>query len=444
MGFFNGKDFDFVLGLEWEKAVRLFASQSKGTIIHWDVNQIRVVVRERGRSVTIDFAPLRGDDIESDLRERDFTINSMALSVSDLFNREGLHIIDPLGGKKHLQDKIIHADSNISFDQDPLRILRTFRFARAFNFTIEKKTLSLLQKKAHLLPAAAPERIKRELFAILHLPDADGTLRELIHLGIIYLLFPELKLFQAVKQGPPHRHDLLEHSLKTVGLLANLIDAPDKAFKNCAAYLNNYLNEYLEEGVISRRALLMFAGLLHDSGKTMTRSVDGSRIRFLGHEAEGLKLNQQIGRRLLLGKKALRVLETVTKNHMRILQLSELKQISAQAQNRLLRDIEKAPLEVLLLARADVSATSTEDSYKKTKDRVEHLVEQLAETFLSSARDNVYEPLVTGEDILKVMKIPEGQAVGDLLREIHEGERQGIFNSREEVITWLKQKKKSG
>jgi hypothetical protein len=222
-----------------------------------------------------------------------------------------------------------------------------------------------------------------------------------------------------------------------------MLKNPEKHFKGCWPLLRDYFKQNIEEGIITRRALLVCAGFLHDSGKITTRTYEGKTIKFYGHEAAGAALNHEISRRMLLGKKARRILEMITRNHMRILQLATGCKITERAIIRLLRDIKEAPLEVVLLALADTYATSTDKGYKNTQENVKQLVRLLLKRYSEPDHAMFAKALVTGNDIMQIMGIPEGRVVGKILREIHEGERTGLLNSRQEVITWLKKKKRS-
>jgi poly(A) polymerase len=443
MGFFYGKDFDFTLGESWERVTRLFAEKTRGKVISWDFNQKRVIVRSGDDTITVDFAKFKGANIEDDLLARDFTINSMGVAVDELFLKRDPRLIDPLDGKKHLAEKIIKADSPSVFDHDPIRILRAIRFAAAFNFSIENKTKSLMRKKASLVSMVAAQRIKRELFAMLDLERAPVAVRLLVQLGVMQQLIPELRLFSLTKQGLPHQYNLLKHSLKTIGFLADMLKNPEKHFTGYGTRLRNYFDEYIEDGVITRRALLISAGFLHDSGKLTTKTYAGKTVRFFGHEAAGAEQNQEIARRMLLGRKARRVLDIITRNHMRILQLATGDKITERAIVRLLRDIKEAPLEVMLLALADTYATSADRNYKSTQGNVRQLVKLLLKRYFVTDHAMPAKALVTGNDIMKIMGIPEGPAVGKVLHEICEEERKGFLNSRQEVISWLKKKKRS-
>jgi poly(A) polymerase len=420
MGFFYGKDFDFVLGEKWRSAARLFALKAHGTLIPWDCNQIRIVVREAGTTITVDFTGFRVPGIMGDLRERDFTINSMALSVASLFQDADPVIYDPLGGRNHLQEKVLQSDGDASFDQDPLRILRAIRFSRAFNFRIEDKTKSLMREKAQLLTGVARERVKRELFAIFNLPGAEQAIKELAAFHIIHHLLPDLQ------------PELLPHSLQTVECLAAIMDHPESVADSHAAGIQAYLHEYIEAGVITRRALLLCAALLHDCGK----SSDSEGIRPLCPGRESVNFNQKMVRRLLLGRKAHRILATITQLYIRMHQMAECEEVHEQAMRRFLCDTEEAPIETVLLALAVMRARGL----PKAADRVMQLTEKVLALLFAVPAGDLYQQLISGEDIMAIMNLPPGEMVGKILSEIHDGERDGRFNNREEVLEWLKKR----
>jgi poly(A) polymerase len=440
-GFFYGKDFDFAAGDGFDELVSSFARLVKGKIIPWDFSQTRILFKKRGKYVSVDFSQFKGPDILSDLKQRDFTINSMAVDLKSLISDDIPVIIDPLRGKRDLENKIIKISSKSSFDTDPLRILRGIRFARQFGFLVNRQTLELMKRKAFLIEQVARERIKREFFAIMHLPKVLQSIQELLDIGIIQTLIPELKDFSYVTQGYPHQHNLIDHSLKTVEFLDGLLNSPGSLAKGYENQIGSYFNEEIEQGV-TRKSLLMLAGILHDSGKAATRSVADDRVTFHGHEREGARLNRTIAKRLGLGKRAQKIIEQVTKNHMRLLHLSQLDEITERAKIRLLKDVDGTSLEVLFLAVSDARATSMEDAYTETVKKVKCLATQLAERVLSFPYELQTEPIITTHEVMKIMDIPEGPEVGAILREIHERERTGLVNSREDVIQWLKKRKK--
>jgi tRNA nucleotidyltransferase/poly(A) polymerase len=224
---------------------------------------------DSGAYETVDFAKFKAPDIDGDLRLRDFTINALALDLRKLCETGDTALIDPLGGRQDIQNKIVRMCSSRSFDDDPLRMLRAIRFARQLGYTIDFQTFSLCSEKHELITKVSIERIKKELFTILHLPAPAVSLSQLMQMGFMGLFLPQLEDRAGVAQGPPHQHNLLAHSLLTVERLTGIVDAAAGIEGIPERRMREYLGEVLEEGV-TRRALLVFAALLHDSGKPGT------------------------------------------------------------------------------------------------------------------------------------------------------------------------------
>jgi tRNA nucleotidyltransferase/poly(A) polymerase len=440
MGSFIVNDADFAVGEGAEDIVSTFAEMVNGRVIPWDFSQTRIVFKEKGRYVSVDFSRYKGSDIIGDLEQRDFNINSMAVGLNSLMEDETPEIIDPLQGRRDIEKKIIRVCKESSFDSDPLRILRGIRFAREFGFSIEMKTFELMKKKSMLIEQVSRERIIREFFSILDRPDLLKSIEELREAGIMNRLIPELEKMAFISQGPPHQYNLLEHSLKTVQYLRQRLDGPEGLVEGYDNQIETYFKEQIQEGV-TRRSLLMFAGLLHDSGKMETkRSVDG-KVAFYGHEKQGALLNRTIAKRLGLGKQAQRMIGQVTENHMRLLQLSQLSKITMRAKLRLLKDCKATALETLLLAVSDSMATSTDNAFAEKTEKVKYLVRELAEKIMSIPEEVHCAPILKGREVMDLLGITEGPEVGAILREAFDRERAGLFNSRQDALEWLKQKK---
>ncbi len=440
-GFFNGADFDLVVGGRFDYAVELFSRMVNGKTIPWDFNQTRIVFKEKGRYICADFSLMKGADILDDLKQRDFTINSMAVDLRGLCNDEIPEIIDPLGAGNDLKNKIIKACTEKAFDDDPLRILRGIRFSRMFDFSIERKTFAIMGKKASLLKKVAQERIKREFFTVLHLPNAFQSLKEMIELGAVQQFLPELNRLSDVRHGPPHQYSLFGHSLETVKAMSDVLDKNNELTYAYRDIITKYFNAEIEQGV-TRRSLLIFAGILHDMGKTVTGRECKGKKTFHGHEKEGAGLNKSIAKQLGLGRHAQKIIEKITKNHMRILQLSQLKEITERAKIRFLLDIEGVALEVLFLAVSDVQATSSDDSYMKTVVKVKKVAVEMLKRILEPACNLETKPLMTGYEVMKILEITEGEEVGGFLRQIRDRERKGLFKTGEDAVKWLKKQKK--
>lgn len=440
-GVFSHGDCDFAVAGRFDDIVGAFASRVKGHAIPWDFHQTRIVYRTAaGAYESVDFALCKTPDIDGDLRLRDFTINAMAFDLRRLCETGDPALIDPLGGRQDLQNKIVRMCSSRTFDDDPLRMLRAVRFARQLGYTIDFSTFSLCTEKHNLITGVSIERIKKELFTILHLACPALSLRQLMQMGFMGLFLPQLASWVGVEQCPPHEHNLLEHSMLTVERLTDILDGGAALDPASARRVGQYLAEVLEEGV-TRRALLVFATLLHDSGKPGAAQEADGKLHFHGHDQEGSRINKAIAERLGLGRRCRRIMELATANHMRLLQLSLLEQPTERAKLRFVRDCEDVAVEVLLLAIADMMATSSDQAYLLRLETARALAAELLEKILDAPCVQDKDLLLTGKDIMDELDVEEGPRVGKLLHELNLAERQGRINTREEAMAWLKARK---
>ena len=196
-------DFDFALADGFDELVAACARAQRGKVIPWDVDQKRIVFRQGNERVTVDFSRMQTTDILRDLQQRDFTVNAMALAV----HASNTDLIDPLGGQADLQARCLRMCSEGAFEADPLRMLRAVRFARQLSCEIEPRTQESMRRNSALITRPARERIKRELFMILHGPAQETSLRELLACGLLERLLPDILLMSGVRQSPPHEHD---------------------------------------------------------------------------------------------------------------------------------------------------------------------------------------------------------------------------------------------
>lgn len=174
-------DLDFAVKGDTLALAKEFAAKVGGTFVVLDeVFSVARVVKDR---FTIDFSELRGESIENDLSERDFTINAIALELSEL------KVIDPFFGFDDLKKGVIRMVREENLKADPLRILRAYRFCGTLNFRIDESTREGMVKNSHLLKATARERIKDELWKILCLPNSSETLKLMIEDNVFSSIF---------------------------------------------------------------------------------------------------------------------------------------------------------------------------------------------------------------------------------------------------------------
>ncbi len=174
---------------------RQLANALGGHYAYMNDKASRITIKRHQQEIILDISPLHGATIEEDLRRRDFTINAIALPLSEavdsLTTGASLPLVDPLYGNDDLSAHCLRAVDDATFQHDPLRMLRAVRFMHRYQFTIEPHTDQMLTRDASLLTQAAPERIHHELYAILEPPGATTRLRFLDSHGLFTVLIPE-------------------------------------------------------------------------------------------------------------------------------------------------------------------------------------------------------------------------------------------------------------
>jgi tRNA nucleotidyltransferase/poly(A) polymerase len=425
-------DFDFALAEGFDELVAAFARTQRGKVIPWDVDQKRIVFRQGNERVTVDFSRMHQPDILCDLHQRDFTVNAMALAV----HASDTELIDPLGGQADLASRCLRMCSEGAFEADPLRMLRAVRFARQLSCEIEPRTQESMRLNSALITRPARERIKRELFMILHGPAQEQSLRELLACGLLQRLLPDILLMSGVRQSAPHEHVLLEHCLLTVRFLEEVQRMQDTRFDGVRAKMNEYLHQSFEEGV-TMAALLSFVALLHDIGKPACACDDNGRMRFYGHDTAGAAIIRRIARETGLGRKAQQVLGCLVENHMRILQMSQLENLSERAKLRFVRDCGTVAPGVCLLAIADSLATGSMPEFQDSSQRVRDIARELCGRFFASQDMHETAPLLTGADVINALGRGPGPHVGRILRQAAQLERNGTLQNREAAVAWL-------
>src|SRR6266446_901056 len=219
-------DWDIVTSGDASLLARTLADKLEGHYVHMHDKASRVVVKHQQQETILDIAPLKGNTIEEDLHQRDFTINAIAAPLAEVTHYldvgNPIQFIDPLNGLADISARRLKAVNDNVFKHDPLRMLRAIRLNMRYQLSIDPSTEHLIKRDAKLLLLAAPERIHDELCAILEPDGATGQLRYLDALGLLTVLMPEFIPARGMPQPSPHYWDVLEHSLEAVGALERL------------------------------------------------------------------------------------------------------------------------------------------------------------------------------------------------------------------------------
>jgi poly(A) polymerase len=395
----------------------------------------------------IDVAPIK-EDIESDLRQRDFTANALGAPVET----EGQlgAVIDPTDGLRDIDTKTLRMTSEAALRDDPLRLLRAVRLAVELGFSVEAGTADAVRRNARLIGQAAAERRRDELTRIFATDRAADGLRSMDDFGLLGELIPELLEAHGVSQPENHHYyDVFDHSIEAVAALDALLsrDAPSEArtrdfrsiFRDGMSGFD--LDSYLEtrHGGQPRHVLLKLAALLHDVSKPETKTIDAEgRIRFLGHPEKGARRAETICRRLRFGNRESAFVALLVDEHLRPTQLAQRGQVPSQrALYRFFRDLGDAAPACLVLQLGDgMAAAGPRLRPERFRASVAYAAfvlgegERLGETLPPAKR------IVTGNDIMEALGIEPGPELGRLLEAAEEAIGAGEVSTKEEAIAY--------
>ena len=425
-------DFDFCLKRGAINFGRKLASQLRAGFVVLDEEHAacRLVKRIGDKIYTFDFTDFRAATLEKDLLHRDFTINSTALELGDVFSGQDLSalIIDPYSGREDLKLGIIRVTNKNSFKEDPLRILRAFSFSCMLGFSLDKETLRLVKKEKHLISEVSSERVREELFKIFDSLAAYTSLVSLDKLKILEIIFPEIKPMRKIGQGPYHHLDVWQHTLETLNQFELLLHSLKQ---------NPEISQYLEEdlsGLRKRASLLKLACILHDIGKPKALRREKGKIIFHGHERIGLGLTRIICRRLKLANDETRSLEKIVLWHLRPGYLANNGRPTERAIFRYFRDAGNDALAVLLLSLADQRATKGPLITALSRVRHEKTVKALISRLLKQKNEKKLVRLLNGNDLMRKFKLTASPSIGTLLGELEEAQAIGKIKNKKEAL----------
>jgi poly(A) polymerase len=392
----------------------------------------RIVLRDEHPAI-IDISPLKGESIEEDLTRRDFTINAMAVALNDYLETDLERMIDPCGGLLDLQKRIVNVCSSRAFLDDPLRVLRAFRFSALLGFEIGSDTLTLISQHMQGLAGVAGERVRDELVGILETDASFATLKGMDAIGILELLFPELRPMKGCLQNEYHHLDVWDHSLETIRILETMFHRSPPCFGDLHDSVEGYLNESLVP-CRPRRALLKLAALFHDSGKPQARFVDAQRrVRFFGHERYSTEIFEKAGGRLRLAAREMRTIVEWISGHMRSMIFTG-DTVSTRAVGRLCRQYGREVQGLLVLFLADLAASRGPARPPGSQERACEAVKDGLQ-ICADLEKTPFVPLLKGRDLMTLFGLEPGPQLGTILKQLADLQSSGDINTREEAIS---------
>jgi len=455
-------DLDLACGDARALAAQL-ARAFKGTLVTLDEeNAVYRLVLAPARAKTIkqiDIAGLQGKSITADLERRDFTINAVALALTEAIpaSLSESAFIDPRSGLKDLAAGLVRADIEENLSDDPLRLLRAFRIAAQLGLEIEEKTLKAIARRRKLLSQPAPERITVELLMLLAVPGASSWLSRLDEHGLLMALFPELEPARHCAEDYYGPGGVLKHTLEVCARVDFLLTNLRAVYPSIAGDLEKHI---AERGGAPFRALLLLSALLHDVAKPATaKKVDG-RLRFFEHDTKGATATEKILRRLRFSRDQINTASAIVRHHLRPGHLASGGPLTERAAYRFFRDLGPDAPGLLIVCWGDHASympearlkrllkTATADSKRSDLTRLKpedarktvhhlQLVSLLLRRWRDMSRAPAPERLLDGRDIMKALKIPPGPRIGELLERVREAQAEGEVKDRDGALALI-------
>ena len=418
-------DLDFTTNATPDQILKLVKPLSQS---HWDIGRAFGTIGAVIDGHTVEITTYRtdaydgatrkpivefGETLEADLVRRDFTINSMALRLPQKV------LVDPAGGVEDLMVRqlITPGSPEVSFGDDPLRMLRAARFTSQLGFTVSPATLAALHELAPRITIISPERVRDELGKLLKSSNPRPGLQLLVETGLAALVLPELPALKLEVDEHHHHKDVYEHSLT---VLDQAIDLERSRHPGAEPDL-----------------VLRLAALLHDIGKPLTKRTEGAGVvTFHHHDVVGAKIAKKRLKELRYDNDTVAQVSRLIELHLRFFGYTEGAWTDS-AVRRYVRDAGPLLERLHILTRADVTT--------RNRRKADHLsfayddLEQRIATLGDEEELAAIRPDLDGEQIMAILQLKPGREVGEAYRFLLELRLEEGQLEQDDVISRLRE-----
>ncbi len=400
-------DKDIVATKEAKELALEISEFFEGTFVELDKeNEIyRVVLKDK--TTYFDVARALDFDIETDIKRRDLTINSI------FYDFKNEKIIDILGGISDIENKILRTYSLKNLEDDPLRLLRVFRFMSKTGFDIENSLLEYIKENFGLINKIAKERINYEIIKMFEGEYIEKTLLEMLDLGVLEVIFPFVKEIKKVPENSHHHLDLIHHSIETVRLIE------------------------------TKNPILKIAAFFHDIGKPSTWTIEPKgRHRFIGHDVKGGEIVKSELQKLNFSNKQISYISKMVANHIypaSLVLCSTDEKKKKKAYAKFFRKMKEDTLDVIALSKADrLSARGSAVSEEMLQKALLHLEDLKKYYFEMENMIKTPKSLLSGDEIMEILNLKPSKKVGEVINSLIEAQISKEIQTKEEAINFIK------
>jgi len=456
----DSRNLDIVAQFSPEKISKFVSSIKGAKFFPLDIKRkmFRMIIKNDSDITTVDFSFYDIIKIKDELTGRDFTINAIAVPTAifsedyklptkitkkdyELPYKLPFNLIDPFNGLKDLTEGMLRLVSEKALQDDPVRILRAFRFKLFHNLSIPEELEQKIKLDSNMLRFISSERIAEEVLKIFSYDNISSILKEMQELNVLKHIFLSIEDNVGIPQFGYHSEDVFGHLLKCVDKMDNIEEFIKLYLTDYSKQIFSHLSELIQ-GDYKRFTFLKLAAFLHDIGKSETKVVDiNGKIRFYNHQKVGAEKTENICKNLRLSNKATNYLVKIVEKHMRIPNLLSLEEITDRATYRLIREAGDELIDLILLCYVDLVADPGPLVEKDSEEKMVKYFRRILK-LKERVKKQTKKPLIRGDEIIEKFGLTPGPKIGEFLKLIEKERALGNISTKDEALKKIRERLK--